>query len=124
VAQALPGAEQEKLANTLLAGRKDRDRPATTGEELQARPPTVECLTAQAMRLSRYEQLRLTRGMVAITGWKPPKWSRPMTVIELAKLFGVSRNEMSSYLHDGDVTARKMGGLWSVLVEHIPDTTY
>jgi hypothetical protein len=122
MARALPGREQDTVINTLAADRKGPDRPAATGEELQALPPTVESMTAAATRMSLEDRLQLQDVLEAMNGRPAPgSWSKPRSIMQWAEVFGVDRNRMSDYLHHGPINARKLGPLWQVAVEDVPD---
>ncbi|HEY3319331.1 MAG TPA: helix-turn-helix domain-containing protein [Planctomycetota bacterium] len=50
------------------------------------------------------------------------RWTRPYSVSELAHIFQVSRNTMSSYLRTNQVHGRKVGSRWQVQEDEMPQS--
>lgn len=50
----------------------------------------------------------------------PIEWSEPMTIGQLAKLFGVSRNTMPKRLRDGTIPSRKFKSLFQIPISLLP----
>jgi hypothetical protein len=113
---------QERIVRTLQAELAAfRGTAVTTGEQLEARPPSVESMTAAATRMPPEDRLQLQDVLEALNG-RPAAgcWSRLRTVNEWAPIFHVHRNIMGEYLNTGAVRCQKLGGRWRIDIRDLP----
>jgi len=51
---------------------------------------------------------------------RPAGWTQPLTIQQLARIYGIGRKAMSRWLHNGELPARKVGSRWMIRRDWLP----